>query len=101
MAGPFAERDWPTTGAVLNLLWEVAMNESFNPAVPLLALDAVGIDTETTGLDVRRDRIVQLGSVAISAGAVVSNETVEILVNPHVAVPPSSTAPAEMATEPS
>jgi CBS domain-containing protein len=68
------------------------MNESFNPAVPLLALDAVGIDTETTGLDVRRDRIVQLGSVAISAGAVVSNETVEILVNPHVAVPPSSTA---------
>jgi DNA polymerase-3 subunit epsilon/CBS domain-containing protein len=56
-------------------------------ATPLIALDAVAIDTETTGLDTATARIVQLGAVAISKGRVESRQTLELLVDPQVSIP--------------
>ena len=36
--------------------------------VPLLSLDAVVIDTETTGLDPRKARVIELAGVRLSGG---------------------------------
>jgi CBS domain-containing protein len=61
-------------------------------ATPLRALDAVAMDTETTGLDTTTARIVQIGAVILSRGHLVRAEPYEALVNPGIAIPPSSTA---------
>ena len=37
-------------------------------ATPLVGLDAVVVDTETTGLDTRSARIVQMAAVRTSSG---------------------------------
>ncbi len=57
---------------------------------PLIALDAVAIDTETTGLDTARARIVQIGGIGIAAGRLVPDPTLETLVAPDVAIPSAS-----------
>jgi len=61
-------------------------------ATPLAALDAVAIDSETTGLDVAQARIVQLAGVAITLGAPDPGATYDSLVDPGIPIPPSSTA---------
>jgi CBS domain-containing protein len=61
-------------------------------ATPLKALDAIAFDTETTGLDPAKDRIVQIGAVAIGRGVVDEGASLERLVNPHVPIPASATA---------
>lgn len=61
-------------------------------ATPLQVLDAVAFDTETTGLDAATDRIVQMGAVPIRRGVVDAAATWEVLVDPRVPIPPSSTA---------
>lgn len=58
----------------------------------LTDLTAVVLDLESTGLDVVRDRIVQIGAVRVVAGQVRPTETFETLVNPLVPIPPGSTA---------
>ncbi|WP_265519785.1 DUF294 nucleotidyltransferase-like domain-containing protein [Nitratireductor luteus] len=60
-------------------------------AIPLIALDAVAFDTETTGLDTRTARVVQIGGVAIARGAVCPDQFFESLVDPGMPVPPEST----------
>lgn len=60
-------------------------------ATPLIALDAVAIDTETTGLDPATARIVQLGAVALSKGQVKSGQTFELLVDPGIPIPSQAT----------
>ena len=40
------------------------------PSTPLIALDAVAVDTETTGLDIKTARLVQFGAVRIRSGNV-------------------------------
>ena len=57
------------------------------PSTPLVALDAVAIDTETTGLDVRTARLIQFGAVRVRAGAVQPSEQMTRLVDPGVAIP--------------
>ena len=59
---------------------------------PLAELSAVVLDTETTGLDVSQDRIVQIGAVRVEQGQVQPNETFATLVNPGMPIPPASTA---------
>lgn len=59
-------------------------------STPLAALEAVVLDTETTGLDSRTARLVQIGAVRLAGGKVVS-ERYERLVNPGVPIPPAST----------
>ncbi len=51
-------------------------------ATPLTALDMVVLDTETTGLDVERDRVVELAAVRVRGGEVREEETFATLVNP-------------------
>jgi len=61
-------------------------------ATPLAALEAVAIDTETTGLDAARARIVQFGGVAIALGKPDPAHLYEALVDPGEPIPPVSTA---------
>ncbi len=61
-------------------------------AVPLASLEAVALDTETTGLDTGKDRVLQVGAVALSGGALDDGETFERLVDPDMPIPPASTA---------
>jgi DNA polymerase-3 subunit epsilon/CBS domain-containing protein len=61
-------------------------------ATPLAALHAVAIDTETTGLDARNDRVVQIGLVAIERGRLAPETVWERLVDPQIAIPSKSTA---------
>ena len=61
-------------------------------ATPLIGLDAVVIDTETTGLDARKARIIQLGAVSISDGSVDDTQTFEQLINPGIKIPADTIA---------
>lgn len=61
------------------------------PSTPLVALEAVAIDTETTGLDLKTARLVQFGAVRIRAGAVQPSEQLTRLVDPGVAIPAQAT----------
>jgi DNA polymerase-3 subunit epsilon/CBS domain-containing protein len=59
-------------------------SESHNTAsTPLLGLDAVVVDTETTGLDARTARLVQIGAVRLDGAP----EQFDRLVNPGVPIP--------------
>jgi CBS domain-containing protein len=61
-------------------------------ASPLVALRAVVIDTETTGLDSRTARILQIAAVGIENGLLVSPALLDSLVNCEIPIPESSTA---------
>lgn len=61
-------------------------------ATPLLALDAVAFDTETTSLDPRAARIVEIGAVRLTSGRLNETHTFRTLVNPQISIPPISTS---------
>lgn len=63
-----------------------------NNATPLIALDAVVIDTETTGLDPTKARIVEIGAVPLMAGKLDRRAALRRLVNPGVPIPEATTA---------
>lgn len=56
-------------------------------ATPLLALDAVAIDNETTSLDPKVARIVEIGAVRLVAGKLNESGVFHSLVNPGVKMP--------------
>ncbi len=58
-------------------------------ATPLIALEAVVVDTETTGLDPRKARIVEIGAVRISRGRI-DSAGFRLLVNPGEEIPPEA-----------
>jgi DNA polymerase-3 subunit epsilon/CBS domain-containing protein len=60
-------------------------------STPLIALNAVALDTETTGLDARNARIVQIGALRVS-GADLDGESFERLVNPGLPIPKAAVA---------
>ncbi len=69
------------------------MATEHNPAsIPLLSLDAIAFDSETTGLDTSQARMIQIGAVRIRHGQVDSGQTFEALINPGVPIPPESQA---------
>lgn len=63
---------------------------TWSPFTALSALDAVAIDCETTGLDARSARIVQLAAVHILGGAVAPDAAFDRLVDPGVPIPPAT-----------
>ncbi len=69
---------------------DIQRNQAFS--IPLLGLNAVALDTETTGLDSRKARILQIGAVRVSDGAVRAADRFETLVNPGGPIPKSSIA---------
>ena len=61
-------------------------------AALLIALDAVVLDTETTGLDPTSARIVEIGAVRLVGGRVEPANSFQRLVRPDVPIPSASTA---------
>ncbi|MEI5682511.1 DUF294 nucleotidyltransferase-like domain-containing protein [Mesorhizobium sp. CCNWLW179-1] len=59
-------------------------------ATPLIAIAAVAVDTETTGLDATKARILQIGAIGILQGKVEPERRFEVLVDPGEPVPPAS-----------
>lgn len=59
---------------------------------PLIALDAIVLDTETTGLDARTARLVQIGAVRLASGAVDPAWSLDRLIAPGIPIPPATTA---------
>lgn len=59
---------------------------------PLRTLTAVALDTETTSLDVRRGRILEIGAVGMANGRLVPDLQFSSLVNPREPIPAESTA---------
>ncbi|MGC3939544.1 exonuclease domain-containing protein [Roseobacter sp. EG26] len=57
---------------------------------PLPELCFVPFDTETTGLSVEKDAIVQLGAVRVLNGRIVEGEVLDTYVNPGRPIPPAS-----------
>jgi CBS domain-containing protein len=60
-------------------------------ATPLLALDAVVVDTETTSLDPARARLIEIGGIRLIGGRVEVTERFHSLVDPAEPIPPAST----------
>ncbi len=63
-----------------------------NDDMPLSELPVLVLDTETTGLNVRTDRIVSIGAVRVHGSRVFHNANMDRLVNPGLAIPARSTA---------
>ena len=61
-------------------------------STPLIALDAVVIDTETTGLDPAEARIVEIGAVRLVSGRINSVDSFHRLVRPDVPIPAAASA---------
>ena len=61
-------------------------------ATPLIALDAVVIDTETTGLDPAEARIVEIAAIRIAGGRLSADEIFQSLVSPGISIPAAATA---------
>ncbi len=59
-------------------------------STPLSALDAVVLDTETTGLDARVARIVQIGAVRVHGTEIDFGDCFDSLVHPGIAIPPET-----------
>src|SRR5579862_3993940 len=61
-------------------------------ATLLAELPAISLDTETTGLDVRRDRLISVAGVALHGERMFPAVTFDRLVNPGQRIPPVSTS---------
>lgn len=60
-------------------------------STPLASLAAVAIDTETTGLDARTARLLQIGAIRLNGLVIEDNARFERLINPGVPIPKSAT----------
>jgi DNA polymerase-3 subunit epsilon len=54
---------------------------------PLSELPAIALDTETTGLDPRRDRVISIGAVRLHGARLFRSSTLNMLVNPGRSIP--------------
>lgn len=58
---------------------------------PLVTLPTLVLDLEATGLDVRKDRVLQVGVVAMLGGEILDRPRLELMVNPGIPIPPAVT----------
>jgi DNA polymerase-3 subunit epsilon/CBS domain-containing protein len=63
-----------------------------NIVTPMASLNAVVFDTETTGLDTTKARIIQIGAIKISSGRLEESQTFDRYVNPGEPIPAANTA---------
>jgi DNA polymerase-3 subunit epsilon len=70
----------------------LALEGRITAATRLDALPALALDTETTGLDPLRDRIVSLGAVGLHGGELRREPVLDLLINPGRRIPAASTA---------
>jgi len=70
------------------------MSEARPPSnlTALAALPVAVLDLETTGLDVRRDRIVQVAVLGMLGSRLISELRLDQLINPGVPIPPQASA---------
>jgi DNA polymerase-3 subunit epsilon/CBS domain-containing protein len=61
-------------------------------ATPLIALDAVVLDTETTGLDPAKSNLIEIGAIRLRAGRIDETGSYRRLIRPPQPVPAQSTA---------
>lgn len=54
---------------------------------PLSDLPAVAVDTETTGLDTRHDRVISIGAIRLHGARMYRSATLNMLVNPGRSIP--------------
>jgi len=91
----FAEAEAPT-GSALDLALDLHDRPPealyAGPATALDDLPAIVVDTETTGLDVARDRVISFGAVEVYGGRFYRARTHDVLVNPGQPIPKRSTA---------
>ncbi|PTE07944.1 DUF294 nucleotidyltransferase-like domain-containing protein [Mesorhizobium helmanticense] len=59
-------------------------------ATPLIAIAAAAVDTETTGLDATKARVVQIGAIGIAHGKIVQEPRFNLLIDPGEAIPPEA-----------
>ncbi len=59
--------------------------------IPLGSISAVVFDTETTGLDTTRDRVIEIGAVRLDSGHLNDAERYQAFVNPGIPIPSAST----------
>lgn len=57
---------------------------------PLAGLAVVSLDLETTGLDVRRDRIIQIGAVALDGARILEQPRLDQRIDPGMSIPPTA-----------
>lgn len=57
------------------------------PQTALMDLPAIAIDTETTGLDPQRDRVISIGAVRLQGERLFRSWTLNMLVNPGRSIP--------------
>lgn len=57
------------------------------PETPLAELSAVAVDTETTGLNPRQDRVISIGAVRLQGARLYRSSTLNLLVNPGRTIP--------------
>lgn len=65
---------------------------TMGPHTPLDDLPVLVFDAESTGLDVKKDRMVQMGGVRLHGGRIFQIATVDRLINPERGIPSTSTA---------
>ena len=71
---------------------KASLRASIVPETRLENLSVLVVDLETTGLDVRRDRIVSIGAVPALGTHIDHDNVLDLLVHPDCPVPPRSTA---------
>ena len=64
---------------------------AINNATPLIGLDAVALDTETTGVDPRKAWIVEIGAVPLTGGKLDVASAIRSLVQPGAPIPQEAT----------
>lgn len=61
-------------------------------STPLIALSAISLDTETTGLDTSVARIIQIGGTRLEKGKLSDQKRYDQLIHPGTDIPPATTA---------
>ena len=60
--------------------------------LPMAMVPAVVMDTETTGLKISEDRVIEIGAIRINDGQALREDDFSRLINPQVPIPAASTA---------